>query len=162
MNLNMFFPRREDRRRAEAAKVWQEAARLFSFQEIPDLSGNTHVLWAHLPLDGNCSLSVQAGEYVEFEALQNHEHLLDDLTQEEFHAMLPVTDGLCRALRNVLSVRYPDRTFHVWGLVQEGGTVIVRFYQDWPDEAEYWTDDMQIDENREKLIHYKTGGNTNG
>ena len=148
---------RENQRRCETLSGWQAAARLFSFREIPDESGNTHVLWAHLFEEGRV-LTVRAGEYVEFEALQNHEHLMDDLTGEQFWAIIPVVDDLCRALRDVLCVRYPNRVFHVWGLVQKGGTVLVRFYQDWPGEAEYWTDDIQTDEREEKLIHYTTKG----
>ena len=107
-------------------------------------------MWAHLPFDENHPLTVRSGEYVEFEALENHEHLMDDLTEEQFRMMIPVVDDLCRALRDVLCVRYPDRIFHVWGLVQKGGTVIVRFYQHRENEEEYWTDDMQTDENEEK------------
>ncbi len=161
MNLNAIFARGKDRRRAEAVNIWREAARLFVFREVADAQGNTHVLWAHLFEEGQI-LNVRAGQYVEFEALENHEHLLDDLTEEQFHAMIPVVDDLCRALRDVLRVRYPDRSFHVWGLVQKGGTVLVRFYQDWENEEEYWTDDMQTDENEEKMIHYRTEENKHG
>ncbi len=83
---------KENVRRSEKANIRKDAARLFVFREMPDESGNTHVLWAHLPFDENRPLSVRAGEYVEFEALWNHEHLLDDLTEEQFYAMIPVVD----------------------------------------------------------------------
>lgn len=161
MHERTIMKRRQERKRGESREktaIWQNAARLFSFREVPDESGGMHVLWAHLPFDENHPLTVRSGEYVEFEALENHEHLMDDLTEEQFRMMIPVVDDLCRALRDVLCVRYPDRIFHVWGLVQKGGTVIVRFYQHRENEEEYWTDDMQTDENEERMIHYKTGG----
>ena len=160
MHQRNIMKRRQERaiqKRAEGINIWQEAARLFSFKEIPDVSGNTHILWAHLSFHEGQPLNIRAGEYVDFEALQNHEHLLDDLTDAQFHLMISIVDDLCRALRDVLAVRYPERDFHVWGLVQNGGTVIVRFYQNWQGE-EYWSDDMQVDENVERLIHYQTGG----
>ena len=144
------------RRQRRSASVWIEAAQLFSFREIEDSEGNVHVVWAHSRTGQSGRVSVRPGECTEFEALENHEHLIDDITPQQFRAMIPALDSLCRALRDALRVRCADRKFHVWGLIQLHGTMMVRFYQEWPGEPPYWTEDLLTDPTKERLIHYET------
>lgn len=73
-----------------------------------------------------------------FEAVENHVHILDDITPGEFKKLLPVAESLGNMLLCCLKKRFPDRKFFVFVSIHVGDSFIIRFHQKWENEAQYY------------------------
>ena len=116
----------------------QSVVRLFSFKTIADDRGNEYVLF------GDSTMTKSDMPYIsdrtEFEALENHVHLLEKITKKEFKDSEEVLNFLGKSLLNCLRQTYPDKHFFVYVSIDLKDSMIVRFHQKWENEMPYYTD----------------------
>lgn len=107
---------------------------VFNFKTISDEKGNEYVLLASNPLD-----SIQRiKDKTAFEAVENHVHLLDHLKKQEFEALIPIAETLCKTLAHRLSKQYPNKKFLVYSSLTLKDSFILRFHQKWENEEPYY------------------------
>ena len=73
-----------------------------------------------------------------FEAVENHIHLLDDITLKEFKALFPIAKSLGNLLLCCLKQSFPNKNFIVFVTLCVHDSFIIRFHQKWEDELPYY------------------------
>ena len=114
-------------------KYLEDVATLFAFKTVVDESQNEYVLFQKNPFEHVNNVP----DRTEFEASQNHVHLLDDVTQEEFHALIPIANCLGSALLCSLKSRYPNKHFMVFASIGLHDSFVLRFHQKWENEEPF-------------------------
>ena len=66
-----------------------------------------------------------------YEDVNNHVHLLDDISDEEFSKLAVDAPILCRLIYNNIKAQYPQKKLAVY-------VTVIRFHQVWPGEPLYY------------------------
>jgi len=112
---------------------YEMISKLFEFKIITDENGTEYVLFSY------CMNSItNITDKTAFEALENHTHLLYNLTKEEFDRLIPVAQNLGKSLLNNLICNFPERHFTVYVTIQVNDSMIIRFHQKWENEPPYY------------------------
>ena len=109
-------------------------ANLFAFQTIQDEWQNTYVMFAHSQVTDITGIK----DRTQFEALENHVHLLDNIKKTEYPICVEIAPKLGKVLLNSLQCAFPEKHFWVFVTVSLGGSMIIRFHQKWPGEPQYY------------------------
>ena len=73
-----------------------------------------------------------------YEAGNNHEHLLDDISDEAFSELVADAPVLCRLIYCNIKMQYPQRKLAVYVAVSRHDSLTVRFHQVWTGEPPYY------------------------
>lgn len=73
-----------------------------------------------------------------YEAVNNHEHLLDDISDEAFSELVADAPVLCRLIYCNIKMQYPQRKLAVYVAVSRHDSLTVRFHQVWTGEPPYY------------------------
>jgi len=123
---------------------YEMISKLFEFKTIRDENGTEYVLFSYcldsmdIPDKTVCINSANIPDKTAFEALENHTHLLDNLTKEEFERLIPVAQNLGKSLLNNLICNFPEKHFIVYVSIQVHDSMIIRFHQKWENEPPYY------------------------
>ncbi|MDR1565542.1 MAG: hypothetical protein LBS74_11350 [Oscillospiraceae bacterium] len=112
---------------------------LFYFKAIYDPKGTEFIVFSQCPFD---SLQNCITDKTEFEALENHVHLIEHVTKEEFNKLAPIAKNLGQALLNALKFNYPNKSFVVYVTIDLHDSLIIRFHQKWEGEEPYYPADF--------------------
>lgn len=126
-------------------------ANLFDTKILRDKSNTEYILIA----DSNVADAEYVEDHTEFEALQNHVHLLDHIKKDEFPQCVSIAKQLGRALLNHLCVQYPEKDFIVFATVDLHNSMTIRFHQKWPNEAPYY-DPHDFDQERTIVLKFES------
>lgn len=126
---------------------------LFSFKTIEDDCGNEYVVFSDSTITSEVLENIS--DKTEFEALENHVHLLDKITKKEFENADEVSDILGKSLLNCLRAKYPDKHFFVYVSVDLKDSMIIRFHQEWENEEPYYNADDDFGKNTKMFIFYE-------
>lgn len=107
---------------------------LFCFKTIEDKLGNEYVLFAQSRVDSVENIT----DRTEFEALENHIHLIDNVKKDEFERLIPVAKTLGGTLLTCLKAQYPEKNFVVYVSLHLRDSMIIRFHQKWENEVPYY------------------------
>lgn len=107
---------------------------LFVFKVIKDEYGNEYVVFDKNPITNVMNIY----DKTEFEAIENHLHLLDGVRKKEFNELIVFSERLGEILLDVLKKSFPDKYFYVFITVTLHGSFIVRFHQKWEGEEPYY------------------------
>lgn len=121
----------------KAMDYYYQIAALFQFKTICDERGNEYVLLANNTL--NCVEGI--GDRTQFEATENHVHLVDCLTKREYSRGAEVAKSIGKALLCSLRSAYPEKQFAVFASLSLNDSLIIRFHQKWPNEPLYYSVD---------------------
>lgn len=125
----------------------QRIAELFSYRTIPGEVADEFVVFSQSQLKEGRHIKDKTA----FEAIENHIHLLDDLSKDEFKSIDAVAQAFITALHFNLKAWYPQRKFAVYATASLGDSFILRFHQLWEGEAPYYCPD-DYDGSREKVF----------
>jgi len=88
----------------------------------------------------DCKLNYVTGikDKTEFEAIETHKHIMDNISPREFKRLIPIAESLGDLLLCCLKHKYPDKDFVVYASLSVRDSLIIRFHQKWKDEAPYY------------------------
>ncbi len=107
---------------------------LFQFKIITDEQENEYVIFAKSQLNHIENII----DKTEFEAIENHIHLLDNLKKDEYENLIPTAKALGQTLLNSLKHYFPHKHFFVFVTLQVNDSMIIRFHQKWENEMPYY------------------------
>lgn len=107
---------------------------LFEFKIITDEHNHEFVLLKTNPLKSASKID----DKTQFEAVENHVHLLEHIKSFEFKKLEPIAVSLGQALLWSLHASYPDKHFVVFVTVHLHDSMIIRFHQKWAGESFYY------------------------
>lgn len=113
-------------------------ANLFDFKTVTDNNGNEYVLYADSVINGN---DFEIDDKTQFEAVQNHVHLIDNVKKSDFEELIEIGKVLGETQLNALKSKYPEKEFCVFVTVDIGESMIIRFHQVWENELVYYNPD---------------------
>ena len=113
-----------------------QLAELFKFKEIFDKNGNEFVL-----LEDSCinHIDQTIEDKTAFEATENHFHLIEKLSVEEFFKVHEVATMLGRMMYWSLQFKYPAKRFVVYVTAELNDSLTIRFHQVWDGEQLYFS-----------------------
>lgn len=129
---------------------FQLLSSLFDFKTISDEMGNEFVLFSQNRTEPITSIK----DRTEFEALENHVHLLDNIKKDEFEKLIPIAENLGSAILNSLKCRYPNKNFIVFVSICLNDSMIIRFHQKWDGEDPYYIT-SEFTSPKEKIISFE-------
>lgn len=130
--------------------TFEQISDLFSYKTILDENKNEYVVFSNSQLN-----HVQGVvDYTLFEAMENHVHLLDNVSKKEFSELEPIAEKLGIALLCCLEHHYPQKRFYVFVSYRLHDSLIIRFHQKWPCEAPYF-DVRNFDVPNEKVLVFE-------
>lgn len=88
--------------------------------------------------DRRTTISLSLKDKTAYEAVNNHEHLLDDLSDDEFAVLITDAPVLCRLVYSNIKMQYPQRKLAVYVTVSRYDSLAVRFHQVWAKESLYY------------------------
>ena len=119
------------------------------FKVITDEHDVEYVVFANSTLDSATKIS----DKTEFEALENHLHILDNISLKEFQKLLPVAESLGNLLLCCLKQKFPYKHCFVWVALRVRDSLIIRFHQKWENEPTYYSLDDSMD-TTEKIFRF--------
>jgi len=128
--------------------VLRNISELFVFKTLSDEKGYNFVVFKSSPFNQ----IARVRDKTEFEAVENHVHLLDGVKKSEFHTLIDIGTRLGQAMLTCLKSSYPDKIFYVFASVTLGDSFIIRFHQNWEGEAPYFDVDNLPCNNKEHVI----------
>jgi len=125
-------------------------AKTFEFKTIIDDYGNEFVL-----LKENCVDSFKKIEdKTEFEASENHIHLLDNINKNEFEILKKIAPILGQAVLHSLTSQYAQKHFRVYVSIHLYDSMIIRFHQKW-DNEEFYCNPDEFTSSKEKVYAFE-------
>ena len=118
--------------------ILKSVANLFDFKTVTDNNGNEYVLYADSVINGN---DLEIDDKTQFEAVQNHVHLIDNVKKSDFEELIETGKVLGETQLNALKSKYPEKEFCVFVTVDIGESFIIRFHQIWKNEPVYYNPD---------------------
>ncbi len=88
--------------------------------------------------DRRTTIPLSVKDKTAYEAVNNHEHLLDDLSDDEFAVLAADAPVLCRLVYSNIKMQYPQRKLAVYVTVSRHDSIAVRFHQVWEQEPIYY------------------------
>ena len=86
-------------------------------------------------------INFEIEDKTQFEALENHIHLVDNVKKSDFCELIEIGKILGGTQLNALKSKYPDKEFCVFVTVDIGESMIIRFHQVWENEPVYYNPD---------------------
>ncbi len=119
---------------------------LFDFKTLTDKNGNEYVIYANSKIT---ETDFDIEDKTQFEALENHVHLIDSVKKNDFNDLIETGRILGETQLNALKAKYPDKEFCVFVTVDVGESMIIRFHQVWENEPVYYNpDDFNSDKTK--------------
>lgn len=110
---------------------------LFEFKIIEDENGNEYVVFSKSGIKSIKSVM----DKTEFEAIENHVHLYDNINLTEFEELKHIANKLGKLLLCNLKQQFPKKNFTVYVTISLHESMIIRFHQNWKDELPYYDPD---------------------
>jgi len=98
---------------------------------------NSYIVYANSPTKRVKNIE----DHTQFEALENHVHLIDRVKKHEYPHCVRSGSILGKALLDALHAAYPERHFVVFVTVRMYDSLIIRFHQKWDGELPYYDPD---------------------
>ena len=117
------------------------------FKQLTDCYGNEFIVWENSEIDEQM-IGVQ--DKTEFESIENHIHIVDNIKENEFASLCKFGQTLCKHILSQLQQNFPDKKFVVYVSIRIGDSMILRYHQDWENEVHYY--DQEIKSKKERLI----------
>lgn len=121
------------------------------FKIITDENDTEYVVFENSTLNSATGIS----DKTEFEALENHLHVLDNISLKEFKRLLPIAESLGKLLLCCLKQKFPHKEFVVFVSMGVRDSLIIRFHQKWENEEPYYNTNDYIDAT-EKVFWYES------
>ena len=118
-------------------EYFEALSKLFEFKTIADEQGNEFVVSKGSQLDSVKSIE----DRTEFEAFENHIHLLNNIKNDEFETLKAVAQNLGPVLLNTLKTHYPGKHFYVYVSIHLHDSMTIRFHQKWDGEEPFCNPD---------------------
>ena len=119
-------------------ELLKTVAYIFDFKTVTDENGNEYALYAD---SGINEINFEIEDKTQFEALENHIHLVDNVKKSDFCELIEIGKILGETQLNALKSKYPDKEFCVFVTVDIGESMIIRFHQVWENEPVYYNPD---------------------
>jgi hypothetical protein len=74
----------------------------------------------------------------EYEALENHVHLFDNVKKKDQAAVERISMAIAKNLKRELNSQFPEKHFIVYLELNFKDSVIIRFHQQWENEELYY------------------------
>lgn len=129
----------------------KQISSLFSFKSLYDECGNEYIVFSN----NNVEVTQNVKDHTAFEALENHVHLLDDISKYEFDNLEHVAKGLGIGLLHSLNYSYPEKHFFVYVTCRLYDSLIIRFHQKWGNESPYY-DANNFNAKNEKVFVFES------
>jgi hypothetical protein len=107
---------------------------LFEFRTMQSNDGDEFVLFKSATIDQLPKIE----DKTEFEALENHIHLLDNVRKDEYEILERVAKKLGTTVLDCLMMKYPQKHFRVYITIRIYDSMIIRFHQIWENEEPYY------------------------
>jgi hypothetical protein len=107
---------------------------VFEFKTVCDDAANEYVLLKCSEIDKVRDIA----DKTEFEAIENHIHLVDRIRSDELDLFLGVAKPLGNAVLCCLAAFAPQKHFRVYVAITLRDSMIVRFHQKWAGEEPYY------------------------
>ena len=138
--LKDFFPPKAScPTRLSALKTF---ALIFNTEIITDINGNSFGVLSGEYGDFN----YEVNDKTEFEAVNNHIHILDNISKAELGELKDISMDLCKCIQYTLQTKYPDKQFYVYATASEHDSFILRFHQSWNNERPYYSPDFTYED----------------
>ena len=121
---------------------------LDKFKIIKDENGFEFVLFESNALNSITGVK----DKTEFEAIENHLHLLENISSKEFKNLLPIAESIGNMLLCCLKQNFPDKDFVVFVSIRIRDSLIIRFHQKWKNEAAYYNPNDYLDSNEKVFV----------
>lgn len=108
-------------------------AHLFEFKLIKDEDNNEYIVFKQSRLISISGIV----DKTEFEALENHVHLLARVRKEEFGRLISIGEIIGSAVLCKLKSQFSDKHFIVYVSTTLNDSMILRFHQKWDGELPY-------------------------
>ncbi len=133
-------------------ELLERISELFDYKLVTDNQNNEYVLLKSSLFDIVDSKII---DKTEFEALETHVHIIDNVKKSEFCQIAGIADSLGNAILSNLKNHYPDKQFRVYVSVKINGSLIVRFHQKWLGEMPYYNPE-DFNSSNEKVYLYES------
>lgn len=120
------------------------------FKIITDEHNTEYVVFENSALNSITGIN----DKTEFEAIENHVHILDNISVKEFHRLLPIAESLGNMLLCCLKQKFPHRDFIVFVSMTVHDSLIIRFHQKWENEMPYY-DPNDYKSSTEKVLRFE-------
>lgn len=115
--------------------LFQTFSQLLHYQVLTDAAGNELLCLCD---DHRKTIPLSVEDKTAYEAGNNHEHLLDDISDEAFSELVADAPVLCRLIYCNIKMQYPRRKLAVYAAVNRHDSLTVRFHQVWTGEPPYY------------------------
>lgn len=88
--------------------------------------------------DRRKTIPLAVADKTAYEAVNNHMHLLDDLSDAAFAELAADAPVLCQIIYRNIRLQYPQKRLAVYAEVSRHDSLTVRFHQVWNQERPYW------------------------
>jgi len=113
-------------------------ALLLDTEIITDKNGNDFVVLS----DDYGDFNYEIHDKTEFEAVNNHVHILNHISETELEEIKEIAMELCKGIQFTLQAKYPDKQFYVYATASKHDSFILRFHQQWENELPYYSPDI--------------------
>lgn len=115
--------------------LFRTFSQLLHYQVLTDAAGNELLCLCD---DHRKTIPLSVEDKTAYEAGNNHEHLLDDISDEAFSELVADAPVLCRLIYCNIKMQYPQRKLAVYVAVSRHDSLTIRFHQVWTGEPPYY------------------------
>lgn len=115
--------------------LFRTLSQLLHYHVLTDAAGNELLCLCD---DHRKTIPLSVEDKTAYEAVNNHEHLLDDISDEAFSELVADAPVLCRLIYCNIKMKYPHRKLAVYVAVSRHDSLTVRFHQVWMGELPYY------------------------
>jgi hypothetical protein len=115
--------------------LFRTLSQLLHYHVLTDAAGNELLCLCD---DYRKTIPLSVEDKTAYEAGNNHEHLLDDISDEAFSELVADAPVLCRLIYCNIKMKYPHRKLAVYVAVSRHDSLTVRFHQVWMGELSYY------------------------
>lgn len=115
--------------------LFRTFSQLLHYHVLTDAAGNELLCLCD---DHRKTVPLSVEDKTAYEAGNNHEHLLDDISDEVFSELVADAPVLCRLIYCNIKMQYPRRKLAVYAAVSRHDSLTVRFHQVWTGEPPYY------------------------
>ena len=115
--------------------LFRTFSQLLHYQVLTDAAGNELLCLCD---DHRKTIPLSVEDKTAYEAGNNHEHLLDDISDEAFSELVADAPVLCRFIYCNIKMQYPRRKLAVYAAVSRHDSLTIRFHQVWTGEPPYY------------------------
>ena len=141
--------------RTDSIRVLESIVELTKTEEITDSQGNEFILISGTltAIDG---FDDAIEDKTQFEAINNHVHVLDRVSRMEMKQLRRLAPSLCQIILHSLCSRYPNKYFYVFASATVHDSFILRFHQRWLNEIPYY----EVKEDKKEWIICRSGSSS--